>query len=76
MEQAVPITGGGQGKQPLAAGIHVRPPVQTTCGNIRERVNGARDTTWNWCVHPLKKTPTRTETCLICRGNAQRDERL
>lgn len=34
VEQAVPITRGGQGKQPLAAGIHVRPPVQTTWGNI------------------------------------------
>lgn len=55
MEQAVPVTSGGQGKQPLATGIHIRPPVQTTCGNIWEHENKARYTTWDYCVHPFKK---------------------
>lgn len=33
VEQAVPIARGGQREKPLATGIHVRPPVQTTWGN-------------------------------------------
>lgn len=58
MEQAVPIARGGQGEQPLAAGIHVRPPVQTTCGNIAERDNRARHPAWDWgvCSSPQKHT--------------------
>lgn len=42
MQQAVPVARGGQGEQPLAAGVHVRPPVQATWGDIGERENGAR----------------------------------
>lgn len=75
MEQAVPIARGGQGKQPLATGIHVRPPVQTTCGNTRERENGAGWTAWDWRGRPsLQKTQLWTGTCSICRGTARDEE--
>lgn len=37
VEQAIPVAGGGQGQQPLAARIHCHPPVQAPWGNLGER---------------------------------------
>lgn len=36
MEEAVPVAGGGQRKQLLAAGAHGGPPVQATCKHQRK----------------------------------------
>lgn len=36
VEQAIPVAGGGQGQQALAARIHRHPPVETPWGDLGE----------------------------------------
>lgn len=48
MEQAISISSGGQGQQPLAARIHRHPPVETPWGHLGECQKPRHGTAQDW----------------------------